>query len=187
MRAFIGLPLPEELRRVAARARDAFIGGDRAWRASADDGLHLTLRFLGPTSADRIESLRPLLLAAADECGALALHVGSPRVFPAGRPRLVWAPVEDRSPDRALERLAARVEECARRTGFPPEDRPFNGHITLARSRRDVRPSRRPVHEMPELGPFAADRMVLFSSEPSPGGSRYHEVAVFRLPAESSR
>src|SRR5688572_33159348 len=56
------------------------------------DGLHLTLRFLGPTSGDRIEPTAAVVRAVAEAAhGPVDVELGGAGVFPPhGRPRALW-------------------------------------------------------------------------------------------------
>src|SRR5262245_16541465 len=114
MRLFAGLPLPEPLKRTAARMRDDCIGAGGGWRPARDEGLHVTMRFFGMVSEDRLASLHAFLRTAAGGCPILSLHGGSPCAVPSRRPRLLWIPVEDRSRDQDLARLAAHIEAASR-------------------------------------------------------------------------
>lgn len=96
------------------------------------ENLHLTLRFLGETSAEvtsRIcESLRGPLAAVEP----FSLTLAGLGVFPSPRrPRVLWVAVS--SPPAALFQAQSAVEEAVRNAGLPPEPRPFEPHLTLAR------------------------------------------------------
>lgn len=182
MRAFLAIPLPDDVRRAASAAKRIFAGREDGWRFAREDGLHLTVRFLGEVDPTR----RPILDAAWGEAargtGPFSLRVVGASVVPSSaRPRVVWLGVADASSDGALARLAARVEHAARALGFPHEERPFAAHVTLARARRGVRAAAPEASSIGDLGTFLADRLVLFRSELGPGGSRYHEEASYAL------
>jgi 2'-5' RNA ligase len=81
---------------------------------------HVTLRFLG--DCDLVEVGRSLDAAAFSSARAVL----GPRVSRFGR-SLVVVPVS------GLDELAADVSEATRHLGEPPDPRPFEGHITLAR------------------------------------------------------
>jgi 2'-5' RNA ligase len=184
MRAFLAIPLPEEVRRKAAAARGLLVAERSGWRFAREDGLHLTLRFLGDVDPSRRESLDAACRDAARGTGLLPLRLRGASVVPAaGRPRVLWLPVFDESPDGSLDRLARRVEQV-RAEGFDPEQRPFAAHVTLARARRGARLEVPSVSQVGDLGAFVADRLVLFRSVSERGGSTYLEEASFPLAAE---
>ena len=182
MREFLAIPLPETLRRAAAASRDVLAAEGDGWRFVRDEGLHLTVRFLGDVDPSRREVLDTAWKKATQGTGRIALRLRGAALFPAtGRPRVLWLGLEDETPDGSLARLADRVERAARAQGFSPEDRPFAAHVTLARARRGARVAIPPVDRVGDLGAFVAERLVLYRSEPDRGGSRYHEEASYPL------
>jgi len=162
-----------------------FAGTEEGWRFAREEGLHITVRFLGEVDPSRRAVLDAAWREAARGTGPLVLRLGRPAVFPPkGRPRVVWLNVEDESSDGSLARLAARLDQASRSAGLSGEDRPFAAHVTLARARRGARVAAPAVLGLGDLGTFVADRVVLFRSELGPGGSRYHEEASYALARE---
>jgi 2'-5' RNA ligase len=182
MRAFLALPLPERLRAAAAAARGFLAASAEGWRFVGDESLHITMRFLGEVEPSRRDTLDASLRAALIGSRPLNLRLRGAAVAPtAARPRVLWLCVIDESSDGALLELGRRLESTARTLGFPPEERPFAAHVTLARARRVGRPSIPLVAAIGDLGVFAADRLILYRSELARGGSRYHEEASYPL------
>lgn len=187
MRGFLAIPLPDPLRREAADLPRALLLPRESWRFVREDGLHVTVRFLGEVDPSSHARFNAAWREAAGGIGPLSLRVGAAVVAPsARRPRVVWLPVRDASPDGSLGRLAGRIERAARACGFPPEDRPFAGHVTLARARRGARIPAAGVPDIGELGNFVADRLVLYLSRLGPGGSIYEELSSYPLDREES-
>jgi RNA 2',3'-cyclic 3'-phosphodiesterase len=182
MRQFLAIPLPESLRRAACASRDVLAPRGDGWRFVREDGLHLTLRFLGEVDPSRLGGLDAAWRHAVGGTGPLALRLRGAGVFPeTGRPRILWLGIDDETGEGSLARLADRLEGAARAQGFPPEGRPFAAHVTLARARPGpsvVRPS---LARVGDFGAFVAERVVLYRSELGPGGSTYHEEASYPL------
>ncbi|MFN2626266.1 MAG: RNA 2',3'-cyclic phosphodiesterase, partial [Mycobacteriales bacterium] len=143
---------------------------------------HVTLAFLGDVAADAVPALTAAL--AARPLGSplrLRLHRGG--AYPnTRRPRVFWAGVEDDAD--ALAPLARAVGAAARTVVKSLDDRPFRGHITVARARR-------PFHGGPAIveslnavvgPPFDATEVVLLRSHLGPT-PRYEPLAVFPLTA----
>ena len=181
-RLFVGLGLPDTLTRAAGELQ----GGLRGARWLDADGLHLTLAFIGevdPSAQRRIEDA--LARVEAPPLAAVALH-GLGHYPPRGAPRALWAGA---SPARELGSLARAVRRALNRAGFPPEQRKFAPHITIARFRRPPTPAalqaylaacslfRSPAAPITSFG--------LFSSVLRPSGARYTAEAVFPLTGES--
>ncbi len=138
-RLFVGVALPES---AAAQIRDVVASvramplpdGARDVRWVRLDGLHLTLRFLGPTPEARLgPTVEAVEAVAAKAAGPIAIELAGSGTFPsARRPRALWIGVTA-GVDR-LTALAAEVETALVAAGWPPDDRPFRAHLTLARS-----------------------------------------------------
>jgi 2'-5' RNA ligase len=189
-RAFVAIPLPDDVRTRLASAQERLrpARADVTW---VDPGrLHVTLKFLGPLS----DGARPLLeeglrrvAAAAAPFDLAAKGLGA---FPAsGAPRVVWAGLSEREPGR-LAALARAIEEAAATAGFPREDRPFSAHVTLGRVKSPHNaPALRALLEAGrdvEAGPFRADAFVLFRSDLSAHGPTYTEIARHPLAAPAT-
>ncbi len=182
MREFLAIPLPEYLRRAAGASRDVLAPRGDGWRLVREDGLHLTLRFLGEVDPSRRGVLDAAWRQAAAGTGLLTLRLRGAGLFPAtGRPRILWLGVEDETPEGSLARLADRLERAARAQVFPPVGRLFAAHVTLARARGLAGAVRPPVARIGDFGAFVAERVVLYRSEPDRGGSRYHEETSYPL------
>jgi 2'-5' RNA ligase len=176
VRAFVALELDARLREamgeLQARLRPR-LGGIRMTRP---EGIHLTLRFLGDTSPAQVETLRPLLAAAAVACPAAEARVGGLGTFPErGSPRVLWLGLDVPS---AVYDLQRACERAARAAGFEREERPFRAHLTLGRWRdRAARPDLPPA----DLGATPLDSLVLFKSDLRPEGAVYTSLARFAL------
>jgi 2'-5' RNA ligase len=181
-RAFVAIELDASLREaigdLQARLRPR-LGGIRLARP---EGIHLTLRFLGDTSPAQVETMRPLLAAAALACPTAEARVAGLGTFPErGSPRVLWLALELPPPLLDLQRAC---ERAARAAGFEREARPFRAHLTLGRWReRTARPDLPPA----DLGATRLDTLVLFRSDLQPGGAVYAPLAQFPLgrPVES--
>jgi 2'-5' RNA ligase len=80
-------------------------------------------------------------------------------------------------PVTGLDAVAASVVEATADVGEAPEDRPFFGHLTLARARRGAHPAalRRlpPVHVS---GAWPVTEVTVVASRTGGSGSRYEVV-----------
>lgn len=100
------------------------------------EAMHLTLKFLGETAAERLDEIGTALEQAVAPVRALPVTIEGFGAFPNARhPSVIWAGVTQ---EPALELLQHGVECAFGPLGFPPEGRPFRPHITLGRTRRDA-------------------------------------------------
>ncbi|HEX5411948.1 MAG TPA: RNA 2',3'-cyclic phosphodiesterase [Terriglobia bacterium] len=180
MRAFIAIELPAFIREALAReqARFSTVATDARW--TRPEGIHLTLKFLGEIS-DRQQAQVKDALGRMESFEKFTVRVHGLGFFPnAKSPRVFWAGVEA-PPD--LARLAAQVDSAMAHLGFPPGDRPFKPHLTLARFKAP-RPQRDleaqvASEDIPTLGSFEVSEFFLWQSRLRPGGAEYHKVARF--------
>jgi 2'-5' RNA ligase len=173
LRLFVAVDVPQHLKDaiendVVQPLRSAASGAK--W--TRPEGRHLTLKFLGNVPDEHrpaIESVVADVAARHTPFEAAFAEIGG---FPnLRRPRVLWIGVASDE----LERIAADLEEGFVPLGFEKEERPFRGHLTLARF---PRPS---VQELPSVDvpddPFVVDELVLFESKLHPKGARYIALA----------
>ena len=104
-------------------------------RWTRPEGIHLTLKFLGDTDTGRIEDIVRALGQAVEPHQPFELSIGGLGCFPNQRkPRVLWVGVQD--PDERLRHLAASVDEAMAGLGWKRENRPYTGHLTLARVKK---------------------------------------------------
>jgi 2'-5' RNA ligase len=189
-RLFVAVPLPEaavaEIAALVDEVRAAGVpGGGRDVRWVRLDGLHLTLRFIGPTLDDRVDAAAEAVRASAALGRAFDVVIGGAGAFPPhGRPRALWLGI--RSGTEELTVLAASVDHALAAAGWPLDGRPFKAHLTLARS--DGVPAgaaigARLVEAAARLDVrFRATSVGLFESHTGGGPARYEPIAVADLP-----
>jgi 2'-5' RNA ligase len=176
MRLFIGIPLAaaviDELRAASTRLRSA--GDGLRW--TAPESWHVTLQFLGNTSPEpyacvvaRLRALHaPPVPVCLEELGCFdraGVLIASVRL----------------TPELLLlqERVIAATQPC----GFVPETRPFQPHITLARSkgRQHLGNLKARIRRPSNFTRFIAREFLLYESFLSPDGARYEIRERFPL------
>ncbi len=169
MRLFIGLPIPPELAQALAR-RTQSIELPKG-RRTAPENLHLTLVFLGEVAEP---TLPPIELELSELTFApFPLKLASLNTFP--RAGVLVAEVE---PARPLLDLQTKVTDAMARCGFPPEDRPYHPHISLARFHGPLRLNKVQQTLPPSLQrSFIADTVNLYRSHLTPTGAHYRILA----------
>jgi 2'-5' RNA ligase len=176
IRAFVALPLPDGVRREVAGVIARLSPSLPGIRFVRDEGVHVTLRFLGWTRAETLAALEAPLARAAAACTPFEMAVRGAGTFPdRGRPRVLWLGIDLPA---AARRLQAACEEAAVATGFEPEPRAFHPHLTLGRWRARVR---RPALPDVDLGSTRASELILYRSDIRPAASVYTPLAVFPL------
>lgn len=183
-------PLPdaarEAIEELVGRVRADIAAGQREVRWVRLDGLHVTLRFLGPTLEPRIPEAIAALRATAAACTPFEAALDGAGAFPGlVRPRALWLGIGEGSP--GLAALAGRLGLELVAHGWPPDDRPFRAHLTLARSDGVASGSRTAelliaaARDMRMR--WAVERIVLFESITGGGPARYVPLETFPLTA----
>lgn len=182
MRLFVAIDVPDALKRaiesdVVDPLRDVVAGA----RWTRPEGRHLTLKFLGNVADDREPVIAAALRSAVDGHAPFAASFDEIGGFPnLRRPRVLW--VSGGVGGDAMAALAGGIERALEPLGFEREDRPFHGHLTLARF-----PRPRMIDALPEVvvptQTFDVDEAVLFRSQLHPRGARYTALERFSLSA----
>ncbi len=156
-------PPPAVLDRIASLDRPEMPG----IRWTTRQHWHVTLRFLGDVADLERSDLDTALAAVAASAGPATVTVG-PATRTLGQALLVV-------PVGGLDRLAAAVHAV---TGAG--DRPFVGHMTLARARRKARVPHG-LGGTPLEAVWTATEMVLARSRLDAAGAVYEPAARYRL------
>jgi len=108
-----------------------------AFRWSAPDTWHLTIKFVGDVPEKRMERLTRAVADAALMVQPFTFSLQGLGCFPSlRRPSILWVGIEE--PSGRLARLAQGVDIALAREGWPAETRPFHPHLTIARARSVV-------------------------------------------------
>jgi RNA 2',3'-cyclic 3'-phosphodiesterase len=196
MRIFVGIDLDPAIRTRIER----FLEGVEAFAPDArwvrPKSLHITLKFIGEQKPEQVDVIRERLLRV--EAPSIELRVAGYGFFPTARtPRVFWIGIQAGA---KLSQLAERVDMATADVGIPREDRPYNPHLTLARSgaaRSSGSPKWRKgdasnsifavldkrLATMGDLdfGTMTAREFILYQSQLSAGGSKYTKLHRFPL------
>jgi RNA 2',3'-cyclic 3'-phosphodiesterase len=170
-RLFFGVPIPADVAEQVAVHFEAGSEHAAGLRLTPRENWHITVRFLGQTTAERQQAverefsagpLPPPFRIRLDRWGAF------PRPNRAG---VFW--IGSTVLDGEFARLNELAEQASIRAGFDPDPRPYSPHLTLARLRvpADLRPL---IGNLPAIDVLLpVDRCVLYRSESGKGGVRY--------------
>lgn len=188
IRLFYAVPVPAEARAAVGELMDrvqASVGdGTARIRWVRVEGLHLTLRFLGPTPAERRTYFEGAADAVASAASPFEVGLAGGGAFPSlARPRSLWVGVS-RGADR-LGTLADGLTRAATEDGRQLDTRPFAPHLTIGRT-DGVRLGPAVARVLQDVAAeldvqFVADRLILFRSQLGGGPARYEPLHEARL------
>ncbi len=176
IRLFVGLELPEDMRR-----RLALLGGGvPGARWVRPESYHVTVRFIGEVDEGRFEDIHMALSRIQAPSFELMLD-GVSTFGKASAPHTLWAGVQR---DETLSTLHAKVDRALITTGLEPESRKYSPHVTLARLKESS--VRRlggfvAANSLFRAGPVRVGHFVLFSSFLSRSGAIYKPEAHYPL------
>jgi RNA 2',3'-cyclic 3'-phosphodiesterase len=185
MRLFVGLDIPDEVRREVRVRLDAVRAKLPPARWVDPAGIHLTLVFLGEVEEARLPDLEGELARAAAAHPSFKMALFGGGTFPPRRAaRVAWIGVEAGPALAGLQGDVAAACEAAL-PGWHREERPYNPHVTLARCPENWPRAAAEVFAAAFAGSlggaFPVGEVILFRSRLGRGGARYEAVGRFPL------
>jgi len=172
VRAFIGVPIAEDVRAAVARLQGRLRETRVRVRWVREENLHVTLFFLGDIAQEGVQDAVDALTAATAGLPAFRCAVQGVGSFGKPRsPRVIWAGVEEGK--ETLRTLYNRLGPELERRGHRIEKRRYTPHITIGRVR-----SASEISSLVEQLASAKDRDF--------GGFRVESVCLFRSVLQSS-
>ena len=179
MRLFVAIGLPPHIRAGLVGIQAGVPGA----RWTAEQNLHLTLRFFGEADRGQAEDLADELQRVDQPSFEIELD-GAGQFSRGAGIKMLWMGLKPLAP---LQALHTKIERAARRSGFPAERRSFKPHITLARFSfpPEIDRARQFLERYGrfEQPPFRVAGFTLFSSQLRPEGPAYRAEAEFPFAA----
>lgn len=182
LRTFIALDMPPEIKMALGKYTQPLksLHGRVNW--VKPENMHLTLKFLGDTPANRLDEIAAALQEAASKSAPFSAAVTGSGVFPnANYPRVLWVGLEEKT--GVLLNLVKAIDERMHHLGFKREKRPFAAHLTIGRAKDTKIPD---IVQALREKPFPAmtahfHEIIFMKSELYPGGSVYTPLRKFTL------
>jgi RNA 2',3'-cyclic 3'-phosphodiesterase len=180
LRLFFAVELNSELRQALSQLIDEL--KQEPWghrvRWVHPENLHVTLRFLGSTSPEKISELAKHAHNAINKIEPFPLQLHNIRFFPSPTaPRAIAA---DIIPTSELFELANALEEVASNLGFTPETKPYLPHLTLGRIIHHHAPNLREELNL-NTSPMIVKEIVLFNSKKTEYSQTYTPLEYISL------
>ncbi|MBN1366821.1 MAG: RNA 2',3'-cyclic phosphodiesterase [Dehalococcoidales bacterium] len=187
IRSFIAIELPENVQKELTRLQNILKTGNPSWfRWVSPDSIHLTLKFLGDISSDKIEEITMAVKDASKDISQFSLQIEGLGVFPnLNRIQVVWVGLGGDL--NILRELQKQIEINMAILGYPEERREFTPHLTLARVRFQPPPNELQKFTktfnttVPGNGKFSVTEINLTESQLTPHGAVYTKLASIAL------
>ena len=167
MRCFIGIPIPEGIRRSIMN----YVGRIQSTLSGVkwvkEENLHITLRFLGGVDEAKIESIKKVVEETSRNFSVFSCQLTGTGYFPSPRrAKVIWIGVKEGGEE--LSRISRDLENRIIKLGFNKE-KPFHPHLTIGRI-KGVRTLNIPDYRN---GTFTVHEVVLYQSTLTPQGPIY--------------
>ncbi len=175
MRCFLAVALPEEIKEILRGLQEELRPVGTGVRWVRPEGFHLTLKFFGEIPEGKLPALVRAAEKTARDFEPFELTLSEIGFFPErGAPRVIWVGLSGEI--KTLTELHRRLEKAFKKTGFPPERRPFHPHLTLARV-KDPRQGEKLRRRAAELHvpheTFRVEGLTFYRSRLHPDGAVY--------------
>lgn len=184
MRTFVAIELDNEIKdSLSTLIRELDTAG-RSIRWVKPNGMHLTLKFLGEISQDKITDVESVLGNIAKDYPAFPLSFAGTGTFPLGArvPRIVWVGIGE---NETLRTIQTRVENELQKIHFPREKRQYHPHLTLGRVKgpHNLETVLKTLSQYKEadFGGMMVTKISLFKSTLKPSGAEYTILSEYRL------
>lgn len=154
------------------------------------ESIHLTMKFLGYVEPSRISQLLLALEPVGTAQHGFSMEVQGVGVFPhIKHPKILWVGITGQT--QALQELVLEIEAALEPLGFPPEEKPYHPHLTLARIKRDnalvgsALLENAVLEREQHFGTFTVDRLTLFQSDLDSTGATYTPLGIVQLSQQS--
>ncbi len=183
-RTFIAVEIDSAIRAKAEELIDILRAADADVKWVEPENLHLTLQFLGEVQEEQIADVCKAVEQGAAQVQPFDLEVGSAGAFPnPNRPRTLWFGAKAGSEQMAdlHDNVALELAEL----GYQDEDRRFQTHLTLGRTRsgKNVAELGRLLKQHADFfaGRMRVEKVTVFSSKLGRGRPIYEVLSTARL------
>ncbi len=184
MRAFIAIELSSEIKEELARLQAKLKASNADVKWAKPEAMHLTLKFLGNVTQEKIEEIKKTLDNVASRHQPFEISLFKVGGFPKVETlRVIWVGIDKGCSQ--TESIAKELEEELSHIGFEKEERPFTAHLTLGRIRT---PKRRgnlvSAIKSLDFSPTSSctiNKLTLFQSTLAPQGPIYTPLHQSKL------
>lgn len=176
MRAFLGIPVTDNLKPKIIKIQDRFSNFDIKLVESKN--LHFNLKFFKELENEKVKKLKEILEKISTQFEPFEIEISGIGAFPSKNYiRVIWLGVKQGYP--TFRSLAETIENALESLGFEKNGK-FIPHLTLGRVRSGRNKNEllillRKLEDI-KIGRMKIDKMTFFQSKLSPKGPIYEEV-----------
>ncbi|HOP86022.1 MAG TPA: RNA 2',3'-cyclic phosphodiesterase [Syntrophorhabdaceae bacterium] len=179
MRAFIAFELPVDIKNYLSSIINTMSSSVKGVKWVSDEGLHITMKFLGEIEDKKIIQIKETLLPIENQYRPFDLIISRIDAFPnKKRPRVIV--VELKNGIDIINNIFQDIENLLEKLGFEKESRTFKPHITLGRMRTPMPLLEKFIPNLEEKA-FKAEDLVLFKSTLTNKGAIYDPIWKIKL------
>lgn len=131
MRVFIAIEFSNELKEYLYRVQQDLKKSIEKGNFSNIDNFHITLKFIGEASQDKISSIKQVIEKTTSNVTPFTLRTDLIGFFPKGNKKTLWMGIIKE--ESLLQKLFQDLEGDLERIGIEKDRKPFSPHITLLR------------------------------------------------------
>jgi len=184
MRTFVAIELKPDVKKNLSEFMKKLDSHNPNIRWIKDQGMHLTLKFIGEITENKAKNIRSVLneLELKHELFQMTL-VGTGTFPPRSRhPRILWVGIEE---NRQLISLQSEIESLLERMSISREKRRFFPHLTLGRvkSNHNITQVLEELSDNKdtEFGSQEVEEITFFRSTLKPTGAEYNTLSKIQL------
>jgi RNA 2',3'-cyclic 3'-phosphodiesterase len=187
MRVFIAIEIERAIKKALAKLQSEMLTkldikkGDLKW--VEPESMHLTLKFLGEITDQQLVTVCDITKEVAGLHKSFDIEIGTVGVFGGNSARVLWVGAGEG--DENLLQLQKDIDERLAEAGWPPENRKFEGHLTLCRI-KNVHAGVKVAqlagqYKDLKFGPTPVDTLSILQSELTPKGPLYTLLGDYKL------
>ena len=182
IRAFIAVELNQAIKDIVQSAIKSLQESEVDVKWVNAQNAHLTLKFLGNISVDKIPLIRQALQDISRQTLPFVIATEALGAFPSlDTPRVIWLGLKQGHDE--LKNCARKIENALNGLGFAKESRAFSGHITVGRikSQKNLKNLASLLKEKPFGGAETQEvkALTLFKSTLTSNGPVYDAIEAF--------
>jgi len=183
VRAFLGVPLTEELREAIRWLQSGLKSRILDIRWSRPENLHLTLHFFGETKQENLEKIKVSVLSVKRCHRPFQVDVIGLGAFPSlRRPRVIWLGL---NPQNQLRQLHRDCHRALQAVGLDTDSRSYSPHLTIGRAKKRTNELTTLGSDLEHrlVGHLPVERLILYESRLKPDGAEH--IPLFTIGLEN--